>query len=104
MRTTPKGCRVNPGAAKGLILNARILWTFSAVHRLIWNPTDRDLAGRAYQYLMEKFHDPVHGGYSWEFDPLGNAIDDKKKVYGQAFCVYALSEYHRTFDDPAALR
>ena len=31
-------------------------------------------------------------------------LDDKKKIYGQAFCIYALAEYYRTFDEPAALK
>ena len=30
-------------------------------------------------------------------------LDDKKKIYGQAFCLYALAEYHRVFDEPSAL-
>jgi len=29
--------------------------------------------------------------------------DDKKKVYGEAFCLYALAEYHRAFHEPQAL-
>ena len=31
-------------------------------------------------------------------------LDDKKKIYGQAFCIYALAEYYRTFDEPPALK
>jgi mannobiose 2-epimerase len=29
--------------------------------------------------------------------------DDKKKIYGEAFCLYALAEYYRVFGDPRAL-
>jgi mannobiose 2-epimerase len=33
----------------------------------------------------------------------GQVIDDSKKIYGQAFYIYALSEYHRAFGSPPAL-
>lgn len=96
--------RIRDDAPKGLILNARILWSFSAFYRHTRDERDRDLARRAYDYLTERFLDPQHGGYFWELDPIGKVLDDKKKIYGQAFCIYALAEYARAFDDPAALR
>ncbi len=96
--------RIRDDAPKGLILNARILWSFSAFYRHTRDERDRDLARRAYDYLTERFLDPQHGGYFWELDPAGKVLDDKKKIYGQAFCIYALAEYALAFDDPAALR
>ena len=65
---------------------------------------DRALADRAHDYLIARFLDRDHGGYFWELDPAGNPVDTTKKIYGQAFCVYALCEYHRAFEKPAALR
>lgn len=96
--------QINPEAGKGLILNARLLWTFSAAARFTNDPADRALADRAYNYLVEHFLDEDHGGYFWELDPAGNVVDATKKIYGQAFCVYALSEYHRAVADSAALQ
>ena len=90
-------------ATKGLILNARILWTFAAAYRRTRQDEDRTLAQRALEYLDRRFLDGEHGGYFWELDPAGQVLDDKKKIYGQAFCIYALSEYHRTFADPESL-
>jgi len=95
--------RVNPDAPKGLILNARILWTFSAAWRYTHNPEDRDLARRAFDYLLRHFLDREHGGFFWRLNPDGTVLDAKKKIYGQAFCVYALAEYHRSFADAEAL-
>lgn len=96
--------KVQEDAPKGLILNARILWTFSAVHRYTHDEQDRALARRAYEYLTRYFRDDQHGGYFWELDPSGAVLDGKKKVYGQAFCVYALAEYYRTFQSEDAVR
>jgi mannobiose 2-epimerase len=95
--------RVQEDASKGLILNARILWTFSAAWRYTQDEQDRVLARRAYDYLMHYFFDQRHGGFFWELDPTGEVIEDHKKVYGEAFCVYALAEYHRSFGEPQAL-
>jgi mannobiose 2-epimerase len=94
--------RVREEAPKGLILNARILWTFSAAHAYTQDKKDRALARRAYKYLTRYFLDPQHGGFFWELEPNGVVRDDKKKIYGQAFCVYALAEYDRVFDEPQA--
>lgn len=95
--------RLKPDAPKGLILNTRILWTFSAAYRYTHNPEDRDLAHRAFDYLLRHFLDRKHGGFFWRLNPDGSVLDDKKKIYGQAFCIYALAEYYRMFEDPEAL-
>ena len=94
---------VQDDAPKGLILNARILWTFSAAYAYTQDETDRTLARRAYDYLKNHFLDKEHGGYFWELHPNGTVLDDKKKVYGEAFCLYALAEYYRVFGEAQAL-
>jgi mannobiose 2-epimerase len=91
-------------APKGLILNARLLWTFSALYRELGEERDRELARRAYDYIEKYFRDPDYGGYLWRVDPDGQPLEVAKKVCGQAFCVYALSEYHRATGDAGALR
>jgi len=89
---------------KGLIVNARILWAFSAVHRARPDPLYRQMAERALDVVMNQFWDARHGGAFWRLDDSGRVLDDAKKIYGQAFCVYALAEYHRVFHSPAALK
>jgi hypothetical protein len=71
-------------AAKGLILNSRLLWTFSAAYRYARNAEDEHLAHRAYDYLTAKFFDSFYGGYFWELDAQGSVLIDQKKIYGQA--------------------
>ncbi len=48
----------------------------------------------AYQLLIDKFIDREYGGAYWMVDYQGNILGDKKKIYGQAFTIYALALYH----------
>jgi cellobiose epimerase len=88
---------------KGLIVNARILWAFSAAHRARPRPVYAEMAERAFEFVTNKFWDGRHGGAYWRLDDAGNLLDDSKKIYGQAFCIYALAEFHRAFGSQAAL-
>ncbi len=80
-------------ADKGLILNARILWTFAKAYRFYGDEVYLSAAERAYGYLLRHFWDEKFGGVYWMVDHLGNPADTKKRIYGQAFTVYALTEY-----------
>jgi mannobiose 2-epimerase len=88
---------------KGLIVNSRILWAFSAVHRARPEALYRRMAERAFDFVMNRFWDVQNGGAYWQLDRKGRVLDDAKKIYGQAFYIYALAEYHRAFDAPVAL-
>jgi len=88
---------------KGLIVNSRILWAFSAVHRAKPEPIYRQMAERAFDFMMNRFWDAKHGGAFWRLDDSGKVIDDSKKIYGQAFYIYALTEFHGAFGNRAAL-
>jgi mannobiose 2-epimerase len=87
---------------KGLIVNSRILWAFSAVAQKRPDPAYRLMADRAYQVLTDRFWDTEHGGGFWRLAGSGRVLDDSKKTYGQAFYVYAMAEYFRAFGEPAA--
>jgi cellobiose epimerase len=84
---------VDPHADKGLILNARILWTFAKAFSVYKNPAYLAAAHRAYEYLCRHFWDNEFGGVYWMLDYTGLPVDTKKRIYGQAFTVYALAEY-----------
>ena len=70
--------RPDPGAGKGGVLNARILWTFSAALRRRPEPLYREMADRAFDYLLEHFWDPKHSGLYWEVDHLGRMLPGSK--------------------------
>ncbi len=88
--------KVNSKATKGIILNTRILWTFSAAAGFLKDPGYSKLADRAYRYIKEKFIDCQYGGVFWELDYKGTPLEKKKQVYAQAFAIYALAEYYMT--------
>ena len=94
---------IHPEAPKGLILNARLLWTYAAVFRINQAPRCRELAERAYDTIENHFWDREYGGTFWLLGCDGRALDDQKKIYGQAFCIYALAEYYQAFGTGAAL-
>ncbi|MFW5972564.1 MAG: AGE family epimerase/isomerase [Bacteroidota bacterium] len=94
---------VREEAPKGGILNARILWTFSAAFRALDDDRYRRLAGRAKAYLDEHIWDDHHGGIYWMVGHSGTPLDERKHVYAQAFAVYAYSEHHRATGDAASL-
>jgi cellobiose epimerase len=82
-------------ANKGAVLNARILWSFSAAYNLTGNKAYLQNAERAYQYICNYFIDKHYGGVYWTVDYKGNPLDTKKQVYAIAFTVYAFSEYYK---------
>ncbi|GAB2558757.1 AGE family epimerase/isomerase [Spirosoma areae] len=80
-------------ADKGIVLNARILWTFSAALRHTHHEEYRATADRAFQYIRQYFIDPQYGGVYWSVDATGQPKYPLKHLYGQAFALYGLSEY-----------
>ncbi|MCZ8517886.1 MULTISPECIES: AGE family epimerase/isomerase [Paenibacillus] len=90
-------------AEKALVLNTRILWTFSSAYRIFGDAAYLEAAHRAYAYLTAHFTDREHGGLFWSVDAQGRPAQTKKQVYGQAFAIYAYSEYYRAAAVPEAL-
>jgi mannobiose 2-epimerase len=95
--------RVHPDAPKGLVLNSRICWTFSAAYHRTGEPSYLSAARRAYEYLLSHFLDREYGGAWWSLTPEGNPLDDRKQIYGLAFCLYGLSEFYIATGEAAAL-
>lgn len=95
--------QLHPEAEKGAILNARILWSFSAAYRVLQKEEYLEAATRAKDYLIEHFIDPEYGGVYWSVDYKGEPLDTKKQFYAIAFAIYGLSEYARATGDREAL-
>lgn len=95
--------QVNPQAEKGAVLNARLLWTFSAAYNFNKDQKCLDLAKRAYDYLLTYFWDQTNGGVYWALDIEGNALNTRKQAYAQGFAIYGLSEYYKASGDENSL-
>lgn len=90
-------------ANKGAVLNARILWTFSAAYRILKKEEYLKVAERAFEYIKNHFIDKTHGGIYWELDYLGNPVNTKKQTYAQGFALYGFSEFYRATGNTEAL-
>jgi len=86
--------KFDPAVERGALLTSRILWTYAAAHRQYRDPASREMADLAHEDLMSRYHDAKHGGFYWSINAGGSVLRDRKQVYGQAFAIYALSEYH----------
>lgn len=94
---------VVPDSPKGCILNARILWTFSAAYRFAGDALYIRYADRAYDEVKDKFIDREYGGTYWSVDADGRPVETRKQFYAIAFVIYALAEYFRATGRQEAL-
>ena len=95
--------QVDFDAPKGLVLNARILWTFAAAYKKTQNQVHLATTQRALDAL-KPFKDEQFGGYYWSINanntplPEGIGISSlnsmRKQIYGLAFVLYGLSEFY----------
>ncbi len=86
---------LHPEAEKGAILNARILWSFSAAYRVLGLPEYLEMATYAKDYFLEHFIDKEYGGVYWSVDAKGRPLNTRKQFYALGFALYGLSEYAR---------
>jgi mannobiose 2-epimerase len=81
---------------KMIVSQARTVWLFS---RLAGAGYNRDkyikAADLGYRFLKEKMWDGKNGGFYWEVDATGDKkLKPRKHLYGQAFALYAMSEFY----------
>jgi len=94
---------LHPEAEKGAILNARILWAFSAAYRVLGTQEYLEAATRAKDYLLKYFIDETYGGVYWSVDNKGKPLDTKKQFYAIGFAIYGLTEFARATGDRETL-
>jgi mannobiose 2-epimerase len=95
--------RKDSKAQNGSVLNARILWAFSAAYRSSPKQIYLDAARRAYDYMIEHFWDKENEGIIWAVDYQGHPLNARKQTYTLAFALYAFGEYYAAAGNSAAL-
>jgi cellobiose epimerase len=100
--------KIYPEAEKGGVLNARILWTFSAAAGFeTLSEAERknalELAHRAFEYFKTYFIDQENGGVYWSINADSSPKSTRKQIYGLAFAIYGLSEFYKVSENEGAL-
>ncbi|MCF8363794.1 MAG: AGE family epimerase/isomerase [Prolixibacteraceae bacterium] len=95
--------KVVKNATKGAVLNARILWTFSAAFNYTQDKKYLQMAERAFDYFVTHFFDKKNGGVIWELSAQGEPLNTRKQGYAQGFAIYGLSEYYRATGNEKSL-
>ena len=90
-------------ADKGSVLNARILWSFSAAYQNTKNEEHKKIATRAFDFLSNHFYDSEFGGLFWSINSDTTPKDTKNQIYALAFAIYGFSEYYVISKDKKAL-
>lgn len=101
-RVTGEGV-LEKDAPRSAIMNARILWAFSAAYRVLGDATYLQAATHARDYILKHFMDKEYGGTYWVVDCNGEPIDTKKQFYALGFMLYGMSEYAQATGDETAL-
>ena len=93
-----------PDAPRGVILNARIIWAFSAAGRHLGRKDCLMAARHAAEWFYRHFCDHKYGGVYWSAAASGDVLENKKQLYAQAFAIYGLSELYRAGKEGEALK
>jgi mannobiose 2-epimerase len=91
-------------APRGVILNARIIWSFALAYQALHETSYLVAAVHARDYFLEHFCDHKYGGVYWSVDAAGERLDTKKQLYAQGFAIYGLSELYKVTKDDEVLK
>jgi mannobiose 2-epimerase len=98
---------VEGAAERALVQQARHVWATSMIYE---NYPERreylDYAAGGFRFLRDAMWDKEFGGFYAYCTPEGAPVEksiSQKKIYGQAFAVYGLSQYYRISNDPEAI-
>jgi len=98
----------NTDDGKFSVFQARMTWVASEVATRRPEMRDRfvPIARHGVAYLRDVLWDKEHGGFFWGLSDDGRTsakYTDGKHLYGNAFCLYALSAAHGATGDPDTL-
>ena len=92
---------------KSLVYEARHLWATSFIYGHYEKiPDYKDYQKHGFDFLKDRLWDKEYGGFYYMINRQGQPIERmiaEKRIYGQAFAIYALSEYFRVSQNQEAL-
>jgi len=91
-------------ADRGVLVNAGIIWSFSAAYRTLRKREYLIAASHAKDYFIEHFVDHKYGGVYWAVDSEGKRTETKARLSAQAAAILGLSEFYRVAKDEEALK
>lgn len=91
-------------ANKHLVTQARTVWFFSRLVNSSYKTAEYlQAAAHGYDFLRNQMWDKEFGGFYWEVDASGHTAGKlDKRMYGQSFGLYALTEYTKASGDSSA--
>lgn len=81
----------------------RRLYGLSAAYRATGNESALKSADKVYKYMRDTMLDKEHGGTWQAVSVSGEVLAPEKRIYEQAFAIYALSEYYLAGGNTEAL-
>lgn len=102
----PSGRVISNNGPKGIVTQARTVWFYSALIRAGFDTREAyESAHHGFEFLKNSLWDEEFGGFYWQVTGDGDsAIRPNKHLYGQAFGLYALSEYFLATRNREALK
>ena len=94
---------VREDALRGVILNARLIWTFAAAYGALREAAYLRAAIHARDWFLAHFYDHEFGGVYWSVAADGQPLDSKKQLYAQGFAIYGMSELYKVNRDAETL-
>lgn len=83
-----------------LTLHSRVVYTMLVGYEATGDTRYLETAKRGADFMLERFHDPVHGGFFQNVDAAGKPTAMGKNTYGHAFALLALSHAARVTGEP----
>ncbi|MCX7590621.1 MAG: AGE family epimerase/isomerase [Kiritimatiellae bacterium] len=74
-----------------IVSQSRLLYNFCQGYRLTGHAAYRDAVESGTAFLLNKFRDPIHGGWFHAVASGGKVVDDHKDAYDHAFIIFGLA-------------
>jgi mannobiose 2-epimerase len=88
---------------KFLVMQTRMIYSFSAGFALGGPSEWLSLADQGLRFFLQRFRDGGNDGWHWSVTRAGRPREQAKRTYGHAFAAYALAEYARVAGQSHAL-